>query len=125
MKKIIIAVFVLTLGAITGSGCSTTAHLKMPAGTHLEVNGNSVYANEHGAWRTSPFFWSGADYQLKDKSGKVIQTGSLKTHFRVASLFWPPFAIIYWPKGFSSNLYDIESPDGEMVTVNQSVSTKK
>jgi hypothetical protein len=32
----------------------------------------------------------------------------LRTKFRTVSIFWPPFAAIYWPMGFNPNVtYDL------------------
>lgn len=53
------------------------------------------------SWGTA----GGIRYMLK-KNGEVVQTGTLKSHFRVASIFWPPVALAYWPMGFSDHTYD-------------------
>ena len=60
---------------------------------------------------TKPFFWTaagvpphaGIPYRL-EQDGKVIDEGRLRAKFRVASIFWPPFAAIYWPMGFNPDI---------------------
>ncbi|MGK5087485.1 hypothetical protein WDW86_07995 [Bdellovibrionota bacterium FG-2] len=118
MNKGILILGALFVVLVASSGCSTTGHFKIPADTVLKVTDRTVAPSENGEWRTSPFFWDtagGARYALYDKSGKVIRSGKLKTGFRVASIFWPPFALIYWPMGFKGE-YDMTVPgDGYMV----------
>lgn len=102
-----------------GVGCSTTGTFKVPPDTTLKVTNRTATIAEDGTWQTSPFFWAetgGAKYQLMDKSGNVIRSGKLKTHFRPVSIFWPPAAIIYWPMGFQPGVFDLTRPaDGTMV----------
>jgi hypothetical protein len=91
------------------SGCSTAGHFKIPTDTSLKVAGRAVTPRADGRWETKPFFWNtagGAHYDLFDASGALVRRGSLKTTFRVTSIFWPPFAIIYWPMGLSGE-YDL------------------
>jgi len=104
---------------VAGAGCSTMGNFKIPEDTTLKVTDRMVTPDAAGEWSTSPFFWSstgGAHYQLYDKSGKLIRSGKLKTNFRIVSIFWPPFALIYWPMGLSHDGYDLTRPgDGYMV----------
>lgn len=83
------------------------------------VTDREVHPDSSGNWKTSPFFWSetgGIPYRLTDKNGKVVREGKLKSHFRVASIFWPPAAIIYWPMGFHEHSFDLTKPgDGYFV----------
>ena len=122
MNKMLFVFAVLFAGAVVGTGCSTTANFKIPEGHQLMVTDRVVTPDANGDWKTSPFFWSsvaGADFRLKDKNGKVVRTGKLKTNFRVVSIFWPPAALIYWPVGFRAGQYDLtQSGDGYMVTDN-------
>lgn len=111
----------LSFYVFVGTGCSTMGQFKIPPGTTLKVTDREVTVNKgEEGWSTSPFFWSetsGAPYRLYDSSGKVIRSGKLKTHFRVASIFWPPFAIIYWPMGLQKGEFDLTTAgDGYMVT---------
>ncbi|MGZ5602355.1 MAG: hypothetical protein ACXWFX_17320, partial [Methylobacter sp.] len=68
-----------------------------------------------GKVTTKPFFWTaagippegGIPYRL-EKGGKVVKEGKLRTKFRTVSIFWPPFAAIYWPMGFNPDItYDL------------------
>lgn len=99
--------------------CSTTAKFNLPPGTTAHVTDRTVTPGPDGVWKTSPFFWSeagGASYRLVDANGKVVRAGKLKTHFRAASIFWPPFALIYWPMGLHKAGYDLTKPaDGYIV----------
>ncbi len=98
---------------LTFFSCSTVGRFKLPPNTRLQVTDRMVVPNEKGEWETSPFFWSkasGADFRLFDADGKVIRIGKLKMRFRVASIFWPPGGIIYWPMGFAKELYDLTKP---------------
>jgi hypothetical protein len=110
MKKILIAALVTCLSA-----CSTTGHFVIPPGTELEVYERPVTVAPDGTVTTKPFFWTaagippvgGVKYALR-KDGKVIKQGRLRAKFRVVSIFWPPFALIYWPMGLNPNItYDL------------------
>lgn len=121
MKKLVLVLAALSFYVFVGTGCSTMGQFRIPAGTTLKVTDREVVpATDGGSWKTSPFFWSeasGARYFLYDSSGKVIRSGKLKTHFRVASIFWPPLAIAYWPMGLEKGEFDLTVPgDGYMVT---------
>ena len=101
----------LMLGA-----CSTTATIHVPPGTklYLHTNPDPVKVEENDSVTTRPFFWSaiaGIPYRL-EQDGTVVRKGKLRAKFRVASLFWPPFAFayIYWPVGFAFPEYDLREP---------------
>jgi hypothetical protein len=101
-------------------GCSTTGQFRIPANQKLMVTDRTVTPDAEGNWKTSPFFWDqtgGATYMLYDQNGQVVRRGKVKTKFRVASIFWPPAAIIYWPMGFvGGSVYDFTAPaDGYMI----------
>jgi hypothetical protein len=113
LKKISLAVVLLSL--ITG--CTTTGTFKVPPGTELFVykRAEPVNIKADGKGTTKPFFWtaagvppeSGIPYRL-EKAGKVVKEGRLRAKFRVVSIFWPPFALIYWPMGFNPDItYDL------------------
>jgi hypothetical protein len=112
MKNLLL-VFILLFAA----GCSTTGHFKVPEGSQLYIYKRSepVEIKPNGEATTKPFFWTaagmppdgGIPYRL-EKDGQTIKEGRLRTKFRVVSIFWPPFAAIYWPMGFNPNItYDL------------------
>jgi hypothetical protein len=99
------------------AGCSTTGTFKVPPGTDLYVykRPEPVDIKADGKVTTKPFFWTaagvppggGIPYRL-EKDGQVVKEGRLRTKFRPVSLFWPPFATIYWPMGFNPDItYDL------------------
>lgn len=120
MRKLILGFASLAL--LLTTACSTTGHFRLPQGTTLKVTDRTVAPDAEGKWTTSPFFWSeagGIPYQLMNESGHVVRSGTLKSQFRVASIFWPPLAIIYWPMGFKKGEFDLTRPgDGYMVRDN-------
>lgn len=111
---------ILALTAVAFSlalGCTTRGHFVVPDGTQLEVYRRPVTPDAGGMVETKPFFWTaagvppggGIEYRLL-KDGSVLQAGRLRTVFRPVSIFWPPFALIYWPMGFNPNItYDLVS----------------
>jgi hypothetical protein len=116
MKKLILLISALAFVA----SCSTTTSFKVPKGADLFVDGQKVPEAMHAEYTRSPMFWDkskGIPYVLK-KKGKVIDQGKIKAHFRVASIFWPPAAIIYWPMRFEPN-YDFTSSDDMKVRPEQ------
>jgi len=97
------------------SGCSTAGHFVIPEGTQLEVNKHVVNVPSSGRVVMRPFFWNssgiapngGVSYLLT-KDDEVIKEGNLRVVFRGVSLFWPPYAFIYWPMGLNPNItYDL------------------
>lgn len=99
------------------TGCSTTGHFKTPDGSQLYIykRPQPVQITGNGDVTTTPFFWSaaglppsgGIPYKL-EKNGQVLKEGKLRAKFRVVSVFWPPFSIIYWPIGFNPDItYDL------------------
>lgn len=112
MKKFLILAVILLV-----TGCSTTGHFKVPEGSSLYIykRPQPVDIKPNGEVTTKPFFWTaagmppdgGIPYRL-EKNGQTIKEGRLRTKFRVVSIFWPPFAAIYWPMGFNPNItYDL------------------
>lgn len=103
----------LLLLSVSMFACTTTARMTIPAGTSLKVYSRPVEMAGDGTWTTRPFFWSaagGIPYKLS-KGDQVIDRGTLKSKFRVVSIFWPPAALIYWPMGFGFAKYDFTAPD--------------
>lgn len=113
MKKIYLAFAVL----IMITGCTTTGHFKVPEGSDLYIyqRPEPVQIKASGEVTTKPFFWTaagippeaGIPYRL-EQNGTVLKEGKLRTKFRTVSIFWPPFASIYWPMGFNPDItYDL------------------
>ena len=104
------AAIIIFLTLVTG--CSTTARFKIPEGTELYLANRAqpVTIGENGIVRTRPYFWSsiaGIHYRL-EKDHKVVQEGHVAARFRPVSIFWPPYALIYWPVGFNRHAsYDL------------------
>jgi hypothetical protein len=99
------------------TGCTTTGTFKVPEGSKLYIykRPEPVQVAAGGKVTTKPFFWTaagmppggGIPYRL-EQNGQTIKEGKLRTKFRVVSIFWPPFAAIYWPMGFNPNVtYDL------------------
>lgn len=112
MKRIFILLTLLMMAA-----CTTTGHFKVPDGSNLYIykRAQPVDIKADGEVTTKPFFWTaagippngGIPYSL-EQNGQVLKEGRLRTKFRVVSLFWPPFAAIYWPMGFNPDItYDL------------------
>ncbi len=104
-------VFLLGL-ALLQLGCSTTATFKIPEGTSLFIHERPVGLDDDGRLTTRPFFWTaggGVKFKLK-RGSEVLDEGRLSVKFRPASIFWPPFALIYWPLGFRFQQYDLVNP---------------
>jgi len=104
--------------AMIVSGCSTRAYFKLPENTKIAVY-ERPQPYPQGLIKTRPFFWSataGIPYKLSDSNGALVQQGKLHARFRVASIFWPPFAIIYWPMGFGQRCYDMTGAEPQHCT---------
>jgi len=106
---------VLAIVTVALDGCTTRGHFVIPRDTQLEVYRRPVTPDAEGWVETRPFFWTaagiapvgGVEYRLL-KDGKVLQQGRLRAKFRVVSIFWPPFALIYWPMGLNPDItYDL------------------
>lgn len=106
-----------TVIALILSGCSTTGQFKVPEGSELYIykRPEPVNVASDGSVTTKPYFWTaagfppggGIPYRL-EKDGEVIKEGKLRAKFRPVSIFWPPFALIYWPMGMNPNItYDL------------------
>jgi hypothetical protein len=112
MKKLYL-VFI----ALMVSACTTTGHFKVPEGSQLYIyeRPEPVNIKADGEVTTKPFFWTaagmppggGVPYRL-EKSGETLKEGKLRAKFRPVSIFWPPFALIYWPMGLNPTItYDL------------------
>jgi hypothetical protein len=75
----------------------------------------AVNIGADGKVTTAPYFWTaagmppggGVPYRL-EKNGETLKEGKLRAKFRPVSIFWPPFALIYWPMGLNPNItYDL------------------
>ncbi len=98
-------------------GCSTTGHFNVPPNSTLYIyeRPEPVTIEEDGAVTTAPFFWTaagfppdgGIPYRL-EQDGQTIKQGRLRAKFRIVSIFWPPFSLIYWPMGMNPDItYDL------------------
>lgn len=107
---------ILAILVVLFAGCSTSGTFKVPAGTQLSVYKRPpVTVPADGKVTTKPFFWTaagvapagGAPYELY-RNGQVVKKGKLRVVFRPVSIFWPPFALIYWPMGLNPDItYDL------------------
>ena len=90
------------------SGCTTSTTFLLPRNTDIIIKDEKFTAAKNGFAEVTvrPFFWTGIHYQLV-RGDKVVREGKLDSQFRIASLFWPPYAIFYWPKGFGYDCYDM------------------
>jgi hypothetical protein len=112
--KPITALFIL-LALLTLGGCSTSASFKLPPDTSLLIKGERVAfepkpdAEGRPVLKTVPYFWDAfgdINYSLVHND-KVVREGKLPSQFRIVSIFWPPYAYIYWPFGFRLECYDL------------------
>lgn len=108
-------IFALVALVVLFGACSTHGKFIIPPGTELEVYRRPVVPDASGNVTTKPFFWTaagippggGVEYKLT-KNGKTVKEGRLRAKFRVVSIFWPPFALIYWPMGLNPDItYDL------------------
>lgn len=98
MKKYIA---ILTILAIV-TGCSTSTYVALPEGGVLKIMRGEQQPYREGKVERTPLSWSsagGIPYKI-EKDGQTIREGKMRAKFRPASIFWPPFAILYWPIGF-------------------------
>jgi hypothetical protein len=114
MKKLLTMSAAL-LSLVVLAGCSTSASFKLPPNTNLMIKGERVAFKPevdllgYPVLETTPFFWDAVgdiNYTLV-QSDKVVKEGKLPSQFRIISIFWPPYAYIYWPFGFRLNCYDL------------------
>lgn len=106
---------VALLSVLVLAGCSTSASFKLPPNTNLLIKGERVAFRPvvdplgYPVLETSPFFWDSVgdiNYSLI-QNDKVVKEGKLPSQFRIISIFWPPYAFVYWPFGFRLNCYDL------------------
>lgn len=99
---------VLASAVIILAGCSTTTQVKLPADSTVRFD-DHVEKYSQGDIKRRPFFWNttgGIPYKV-EKDGSVLSEGEVSSRFRVVSIFWPPYALIYWPMGFAEECYDL------------------
>lgn len=110
--KSIKASILLSLCITAVVGCSTTGTFVVPEGSNLYINQRQqpVEISANGQVSTKPYFWNaigGVPYRL-EKNGEVLKEGKLRAKFRPVSIFWPPYALIYWPAGLNPDItYDL------------------
>lgn len=115
-------VLVMIIVFLVLSGCHTSASFVLPPNTDLMLNGERISFNakdEEGRVKLDrrPFFWTsvvGIEYMLLQDE-KVVKKAKLPSAFRISSIFWPPYAYIYWPIGFRFQCYDLSDPTKEFV----------
>jgi len=105
----------LTTCAVSMLACTTTGQFVVPPNTKLEVYRRPASVTANGTVTMAPFFWTaagippggGIEYRLLEGT-RVVKEGRLRAKFRPVSIFWPPFALIYWPMGFNPDItYDL------------------
>jgi hypothetical protein len=104
------------------SGCHTSTTFMLPPNTDLMINGERISLDVkdeegHVKFEKRPFFWNsimGIEYMLL-QDDKIVKKAKLPSSFRIASIFWPPYAYIYWPVGFRFNCYDLSDPKKEFI----------
>jgi hypothetical protein len=104
------------------SGCHTSARFILPPNTALLINNERVSLETKDKdgrvfFERTPFFWTsiaGIEYALV-QDDKIVKKDKLPAEFRIASIFWPPYAFIYWPVGFQFECYDLSDPKKEFV----------
>jgi hypothetical protein len=104
------------------SGCHTSASFILPPNTDLMINDERVafQSKDEGGrpiFESTPYFWTsvtGIKYSLL-QNDKIVKSDRLPSSFRIVSIFWPPYALLYWPFGFSFDCYDLSDPKKEFV----------
>jgi len=117
----------LLAAAMAIAGCSTGAWFKLPENSSLIVNERPVKYNQ-GLVKSRPFSWGaagGVPYRLQDEQANTIQSGKLRSRFRVASIFWPPVGIAYWPMGFGQRCYDLTGAEPQTCTYQDFVDLRR
>lgn len=99
--------FILTI-LLAVTGCTTKGTVIIPENSELYLYDREtpVVVGEQGQVETKPFFWTataGVPYKL-EQDGQVIREGKIKSKFRPVSIFWPPYALLYWPMGIDPNI---------------------
>jgi hypothetical protein len=119
MKNHVLLVMVVLLFL---SGCHTSTSFMLPPNTDLMINGERISLDVkdeagHVTFKKTPFFWTsimGIEYMLLQED-KIVKKAKLPSSFRIASIFWPPYAYIYWPVGFRFKCYDLSDPKKEFI----------
>lgn len=110
--------FVIAAAVVGALGChaSTQAKFVIPPDSQLVVNGDSVSVADDGTATMSAFGWGGASYKVT-RNGKTVSSGKLVTAFRPISIIWPPFGVLYVPKGLDdAHTYDLTGTSGHKAT---------
>ncbi|MBI5204432.1 MAG: hypothetical protein HZA11_05895 [Nitrospirae bacterium] len=119
MKKHALSVIVVLLIL---SGCHTSTSFILPPNTDLMVNGERISIDSKDQdgrvkFERRPFFWTsiiGIEYMLL-QDDKMVKKDKLPSSFRISSIFWPPYAYIYWPIGFRFKCYDLSDPKKQFI----------
>ncbi len=108
------------------SACSTKAWFKLPEQSTIAINERPQQYHQ-GLIKVRPFFWNragGVPYTLTSATGST-ERGRLRARFRPASIFWPPFALIYWPMGFGQRCYDMTGATPSLCSPDDLTALKK
>lgn len=110
--RTMLRMLILAACIVTVMGCTTTTSFKLPPNTQVRLDDrDDKFKNGDAEMR--PFFWNsldGVNYSLV-KEGKTVRKGKLPAEFRIVSIFWPPYAFIYWPMGLKYSCYDLTDGD--------------
>lgn len=108
----LVKLLVLVVCFATMVGCSTTTSFKLPKDTQVRIDDRDE-TFKSGKAEMRPFFWNafdGVKYNII-KANKTTRSGKLPSEFRVVSIFWPPYAFLYWPMGLKYSCYDLTDAD--------------
>jgi len=117
-----INVLLVMVALLLLAGCHTSTSFMLPPNTDLMINGERIALDAkdeagHVKLDRRPFFWTsimGIEYMLL-QDDKIVKKAKLPSSFRIASIFWPPYAYIYWPVGFRFKCYDLSDPMKEFI----------
>jgi len=109
IRSVHMFVVAAALVAVVGCHASTQGKFVVPPGAQLSVNDNPVALESDGSATMSAFGWGGARYKVT-RDGKTLSSGKLDTKFRPISIIWPPFGLLYVPKGLDDGrTYDLSA----------------
>lgn len=109
----VLAVSMAMAAGVIGCSASTQGRFVLPRNAQLEVNNERVDVQEDGSATMPAFGWGGARYKVV-RDGKTVSSGKLDTKFRPISLIWPPFGVLYVPKGLDEDrTYDLTTDESK------------
>jgi hypothetical protein len=104
------------------AGCTTSASFMLPPNTALMINDErfifeSIDKDGYPKYERTPFFWTpiiGIEYGLLQVE-KEVKKDRLPSECRLASVFWPPYTLIYWSVGFHLEYYILTDIKKEII----------